>query len=61
MYSEKKEQKSFDTETKLRLIITLINDEGKERLPNNIEKLVNRVIEHKSDHSTEIEKIFTNT
>ena len=53
--------KSFDTETKLRLIITLINDEGKEKLQNNIEKLVNRVIEYKSDYTNEIQRIFTNT
>ena len=53
--------KAFDTETKLRLIITLINDEGKDKLQNNIEKLINRVIEHKADYTNEIQRIFTNT
>jgi len=61
MLTEDKNKRSLDTETKLRLLITLINDEGKEKLANNLEKLINRLNEYKDSHFETIIDIFVKT
>jgi hypothetical protein len=61
MQTEDKNKRSLDTETKLRLLITLINDEGKEKLANNLEKLINRLNEYKDSHFETIIDIFVKT
>ena len=60
MYSEDK-KKTFDVETKIRLLITLINDEGKDKLSNNIEKLISRIAENKDKYYEIIKNTFINT
>ena len=61
MQTEEKSKKGFDTETKLRLLITLINDEGKEKLGNNLDKLISRLIENKDKYFDIITNIFITT
>ncbi len=61
MQTDDKTKKSLDTETKLRLLITLINDEGKEKLENNLEKLIKRLNEYKESHFEIIIDIFVKT
>lgn len=61
MQTDDKNKKGLDTETKLRLLITLINDEGKEKLANNLEKLINRLNEYKDSHFETIIDIFVKT
>ncbi len=61
MQTDDKNKKSLDIETKLRLLITLINDEGKEKLTNNLDKLVNRLTEYKESHFETIIDIFVRT
>lgn len=61
MQRDDKNSKGLDTETKLRLLITLINDEGKEKLPNNLEKLTNRINEFKDSYFETIIDIFIKT
>ena len=47
MISEtRKAVSNFDTETKIRLLIALINDEGKDKLKNSIDKLITRLNEN---------------
>jgi len=58
MQSDDKNKKGLDTETKLRLLITLINDEGKDKLLNNLVKLINRINEYKDSHFETIVDIF---
>lgn len=61
MYSEDKTKKNFDTETKIRLLLALINDEGKEKLANNIKKLINRLAESKDKYFDIIKSTFIST
>ncbi len=61
MQTDEKNKKGLDTETKLRLLITLINDEGKDKLANNLEKLINRLNEYKESHFETIIDIFVKT
>jgi len=42
----RKAVKNFDTETKIRLLIALINDDGKDRLKSSIDKLISRLNEN---------------
>ncbi len=46
----------LDIDTKFRLLIVLINDEGKGKLEQSIEKLTDRVLESLDDHQTIIKK-----
>jgi len=61
MQRDEKNSKGLDTETKLRLLVSLINDEGKEKLSNNLEKLINRINEFKDNYFETIIDIFIKT
>lgn len=50
--------KTLDTETKLKLLISLINDEGKEKLENSMDKLVIRIKENLNNFSNEINSLL---
>ena len=58
MPSTKEEQSKpkFDPETKIRLLIALINDEGNHKLEISMEKLVNRLFESFETHASTIKK-----
>lgn len=57
MISEsRKAVNNFDTETKIRLLIALINDEGKEKLKSSIDKLITRFNENINNNSLFITK-----
>ncbi len=46
----------LDTETKIKLLLALINDEGRDRLEVSLEKLSNRLIENYKSHRSIIKK-----
>ncbi len=57
MISEtRKAVSNFDTETKIRLLVALINDEGKEKLKSSIDKLITRFNENIKNNSQFISK-----
>ena len=47
---------NFDTETKIRLLIALINDDGKDKLKSSIDKLISRFNENIKNNSHFITK-----
>ena len=47
---------NFDVETKIRLLISLINDDGKEKLKSSIDKLLIRLNENTKTNSQIIAK-----
>jgi hypothetical protein len=57
MNSEKKT--SLDVETKLKLLISLINDEGRDKLSTSIDKLLTRLVEYTDSHGSIISDYFT--
>jgi hypothetical protein len=59
MISEtRKTVSNFDTETKIRLLIALINDEGKDKLKSSIDKLISRLNENIKINSQIISKFL---
>jgi hypothetical protein len=51
--------RTLDIETKLRLLISLVNDEGRDKLNSNIEKLIIRMSEYADTHGKTICEYFT--
>jgi hypothetical protein len=51
-------ERTLDVETKLRLLISLVNDEGKDKLNANIEKLIVRLGEYAESHKTIVSEYF---
>ncbi len=56
MSTEPQSRPKFDTETKIRLLIALINDEGSHKLESSMEKLVGRLMENYDSHRSTIKK-----
>jgi hypothetical protein len=52
------DKKSLDAETKIRLLISFIGDEGREKLNNNIEKLLLRLGEYVESYRSAIVEYF---
>jgi hypothetical protein len=56
MSVEQTNRPKFDTETKIRLLISLINDEGSHKLEASMDKLVGRLMESYESHRNVIKK-----
>lgn len=56
MSAEQPNRPKLDTETKLRLLISLINDEGSHKLESSMDKLVGRLMENYESHRNVIKK-----
>jgi hypothetical protein len=51
----------YDTETKIRLLITIINDEGKDKLDASLDKLSTRLLEYLDEHFGLVKKYLVNS
>ncbi len=57
MESDKQQgKKTLDTETKIKLLIVLINDEGRHKLDNSMDKLITRLSENFATNRNYIKK-----
>ena len=57
MESDKQQaKKTLDTETKIKLLIVLINDEGRHKLDNSMDKLITRLSENFASNRNHIKK-----
>lgn len=54
--SDSSTRPKFDLETKIKLLLALINDEGKSKLEASLEKLVSRLSENLENYESVIKK-----